>query len=135
MKYPKHPKRISIQLCRREIDGGMMGPATLGKIISLSDKLDDYLIGLGYTSGHVMGIIAQLFTEGKVRVDFRNYTERLELMDKQDKLNAIQSAALLKDYIVELSKGRNILGPKNTQNMTLEPLQVVGEKAASLQAT
>jgi hypothetical protein len=134
MKYPKHPKRISVQLCRREIDGGMMGPAALGKIVPLSDKLDDYLIGLGYTSGHVMGIIAQLFTEGKVRVDFRNYTERLELMDKQDKLNAVQSAALLNDYIVELSKGRSILGPKNTQKMTLEPLQVIREKAASLQA-
>lgn len=102
-----------------------MSPSTVGKILPLSDKLDDYLIGLGYTSGHVMGIIAQLFTEGKVRVDFRNYTERLELTDKQDKLNSLQSAALLRDYIVELSKGRAILGPRHTQCMTLEPLQII----------
>jgi hypothetical protein len=124
-KYPKHPKKIAIQLCRRDIDEGSLSANRVLKIVPLSDKLDDYLIGLGYTSAHVTGIITQLFTQGKVRVDFRNYTERLELAAPTDKLTSLQSISLLNDYISELSKGRSILGPKHTQNITVEPLAPV----------
>jgi hypothetical protein len=124
-RYPKHPKKISVQLSRREIQDGIMSGDCMNKIVPLSDKLDDYLVGLGYTSAHVTGIITQLFTQGKVRVDFRNYTERMELSDSHDKLTSLQSVSLLNDYITELSKGRAILGPKNTQNITVEPLAPV----------
>ena len=124
-RYPKHPRKISIQLSRREIQDGIMSGDRANKIVPLSEKLDDYLVGLGYTSAHVTGIITQLFTQGKVRVDFRNYTERMELSDLKDKLTSLQSVSLLNDYITELSKGRTILGPKNTQNITVEPLASV----------
>lgn len=49
--------------------------------ISLHEKIDDYLLRLGGQHSHLVGIFVSLLVVGKVRVAFRNKTERLSLAD------------------------------------------------------
>ena len=125
MKYPKHPKDIPIRLINREIADGMISGIKTEASIPLSEKLNDYLVRLGYTSAHVTGIISQLLTQGKVRVDFRNHVERLELAEMGDRLSSLQAVSLLNDYVLELNKGQNPIGTKITQNIIVQPLKPI----------
>ena len=127
MKYPKHPKVIQIRITNREIEDGMISGIRTEASIPLSEKLDDYLVRLGYTSAHVTGIISQLLTQGKVRVDFRNHVERLELVETGDRLSSLQAVSLLNDYVVELSKGQTPVATKFTQNIIVQPLKPLRE--------
>jgi hypothetical protein len=120
----KHPKNIPIHIVRREIEGGVLSGIETHAHIPLSEKLNDYLIRLGYTSGHVTGAMGQLLTQGKVRIDFRNYVERMELKDPKDRLASVPEAVqILEEYIKELVKGQAVSAPKITQNITVEPLK------------
>jgi len=88
------------------IDGLISGIATTAEI-SLSEKLKDYLLRLGYSGAHLTGIVTQLFTKNKVRVDFREFTERIELIDPADRLSSAQAMILLNDFIVEVDQYAN----------------------------
>ena len=50
------------------------------KLEMLSEKISEYLLKLGYSNDHVLGIVLRLLTQGKVKVEFRDYRERLELV-------------------------------------------------------
>jgi hypothetical protein len=127
VKYPKHPKEIPIRILNREIEDGMISGIRTEAGIPLSEKLNDYLVRLGYTSAHVTGIISQLLTQGKVRVDFRNHVERLELADLNDRLSSLQAVSLLNDYVLELNKGQTPNSNKLTQNIIVQPLKPLRE--------
>jgi hypothetical protein len=120
----KHPKNIAIHMVRREIEGGVLSGIETHAHIFLNEKLDDYLIRLGYTNAHVVGAVSQLLTQGKVRIDFRNYVERMELKDPKDRLASVPDAVeLLEAYIKEIVQGQAVAAPKVTQNITVEPLK------------
>ena len=90
----------------------------------MSEKLNEYLVKLGYTSAHVVGLMSQLLTQGKVRVDFRNFVERIELANAKDRMAELHNAVeILEDYIKEITKGQPTFPAKNTQNITVEPLK------------
>ncbi len=93
--------------------------------VPLNEKLNDYLIRLGYTSAHVTGIVSELLVRGKVRVDFRNYVERIELVNPKDVISSVQSVSLLNDYVAELSKNQIVEAPKVTQNIIVQPLKPI----------
>ena len=101
VSYPKHPRDIPIHVTQRDIVEGMVCGAPANADTTLADKLDAYIMRLGYSSYHVAGIIVQLMTNAKVRVDFRDYTERLELGDEEDKVSSAQAMSMLEDFIAE----------------------------------
>jgi hypothetical protein len=100
--YPKQPEEIQLRETRYELDGGIPRKEGSSKEITLKDKLDDYFLRIGYTNVHVLSIIVQLFTQGKVRIEFATYNERLELVDMGNVLSRAQAVTLLDDYIVKL---------------------------------
>jgi len=104
-----------------------MGGNNATAVGPLSEKLNDYLLRLGYTNAHVIGIITQLLTQLKVRVDFRNYVERLELVNLEDRVSSLQAVSLLNDYILELSKGNIPPSSQLTQNITVQPIKPLRE--------
>ena len=67
--------------------------------MSLSDKIDEYILKLGYSNAHVLVFLMQLLVEGKVSVDFRAYSERLELLDSSDEMNRAEVAALFDEHM------------------------------------
>ena len=101
--YPKHPRDILVRIIHQGVEDGLVSTIRTNAEVPLSEKLKDYLLRLGYSSVHIMGIIAQLMTKAKVRVDFRNYTERLELVNPEDKLTSPQAMSLLEDYLAEVA--------------------------------
>jgi hypothetical protein len=81
-------------------------PEEAGEVSPLSDKIDQYLVKLGYSNAHVLGIVVNLLTVGKVRVEFRHYSERLELLDPADKMTRGVAVDIFDRYITE-KRGRN----------------------------
>ena len=99
IEYPKKPREILIRITNRDIEGGLAGAVREKKETSLDQLLNNYLIRLGMDSASTSGIIVQLLTNGKVRVDFSSVAERLELVNKSDIITPPQAISLFEDYV------------------------------------
>lgn len=123
--YPKHPRDIPVRIVHQAVEDGLLSSIKTNAEVPLNEKLDDYLLRLGYSSVHIMGIIAQLMTKGKVRVDFRNYTEKLELVNPEDRVSSPQAMSLLEDYISEVTKANDpSINAKSTQKIVVQAANV-----------
>ena len=58
------------------------------------------MLKLGYSNSQALGIVVQILTQGKVRVDFRDFNERLELVDASDLCNRVQAVALFEEHLL-----------------------------------
>ena len=79
--------------------------------ITLADKIDEYILRMGYTSVHTLGVVVQLLTVGKVRLDFREYSERLQLADKANIMNRADAVLLVENYIASMAKTETAMTP------------------------
>ena len=79
-------------------------PAEPPQSICLQDKIDEYIEKIGADSPHLFGIIIQLLSHGKVRVDFRYYSERLELKNIEDRLPRAQAIEWMDSYLYRQSR-------------------------------
>jgi hypothetical protein len=123
--YPKHPRDIPVRIVHQAVEDGLLSSIKTNAEVPLNEKLDDYLLRLGYSSVHIMGIIAQLMTKAKVRVDFRNYTEKLELINTEDRITSPQAMSLLEDYIAEVTKANDpSINAKSTQKIVVQAASV-----------
>lgn len=102
--YPKHPRDIEIRVINRTVHDGQLSDQQTAVQMPLNVKLHDYIVRLGYSSANLVGFVVQLFTRGKVRIDFPSHTERLELVNPKDTLSGTQAMSLLEDFIEELEK-------------------------------
>ena len=82
-----------------EIEDGMAGTVSAEEKLSLAELISRYLVQLGFDNVFTSGIIVQLLTKGKVRVDFSKVAERLEVINRDDCLTAPQAMALFQDYV------------------------------------
>ncbi len=99
--FPKHPRDIRVRVTQWELLDGMISGQSTSAEAALAEKLDHYLMRLGNSSVHIIGIATHLMVETKVRVNFRDYSERIELIDPEDKLSSAQAITLLDEYIEE----------------------------------
>lgn len=113
--YPTSPREIRIREKRTNIELGIAA-ADGERELTLAEKLDEFVLRLGYSNAHVLSILVQLLTQGKIKVEFRTYVERLELMDSADRLTRGQAVTLIDDYIAEL-QGNN-QGQDGSMNVT-----------------
>ena len=90
--YPKRPSEIRIRIGRNSTNE-----------VALADRLDYYLPRLGYSrySRDLLSFVINLMIKGKVRVDFGDYCEHLELVNPGDKLTSAQAMTLLDDFVAE----------------------------------
>ena len=122
---PKHPKNIPIRIVHRNIGDGLTSSIVTTAEIPLSEKLDDFLLRLGYLSAYITGIMVQLLTKTKVRVDFREYTERIELVNHEDRMSSTQAVNLLEDYIALASGADDSYKKvKVTQKIIVQPARL-----------
>jgi len=123
--YPKSPRDIKIRVIHRDIKDGLLSEIKTTAEVPLNVKLYDYVVRLGCSSSHLVGFIVQLLTKGKVRVDFMNYTERLELVDFSDKVSSTQAMTLFDDFIADIGESgiadRLIDQSKATQQIVVHP--------------
>ncbi|MCX7712384.1 MAG: hypothetical protein N2035_01765 [Chthoniobacterales bacterium] len=89
--------------------------------MSLAEKLNDYLIKLGYSNDHVMGVVLRLLTHGKVKVEFREYRERLELCDPRDLMARPQIIEMFDRYLQQLNPEAQQEQAAMTQRIVVQP--------------
>jgi hypothetical protein len=121
MTTSKTPQQIRIRITDRSIENGVAGAVQMSEVITLTDLLGKYLGRMGFESAVTSGIIVQLLTDGKVRVDFSVLAERLELLDQSDCMTAPQAMALFSDYLASTRS-------KDSENKKGKTLRIVVQK-------
>ena len=105
---------ISIHVMNQTADPGANQNKQV-EIAVLKDKMDDYLFRLGRSNTSVYAIMMQLLTKGKVRVDFRNFAERLALASPEDRMTTSQASTLTEAYFQSLPKDDKSSDPNSIE--------------------
>ncbi len=94
---------------------------------ALSDKLDDLLLRVGYSNAQVLNMTLQLMTVGKIRVEFDNFNERMELVHRETDLMSRADAITMFDaHLSELQGAQTAAAPEAigaTQKIVITPRQ------------
>jgi hypothetical protein len=69
------------------------------EVFTLEKIIDEYLLEIGYSNAQILGIVMNLLTVGKVRVEFRDYTDRIHLLHPKDIITSPQAADLFESYV------------------------------------
>ena len=117
-KPPKTSKEIMVRDEIFFIEQGTREPVP-PKIVTLASKIDEFILKVGHSSTHVMSVVVQLLTVGKVRLDFRDYTERLELLNPSEIMTRTQAAAVFDHYLATANKDEDI--SLMTQKIVIQP--------------
>lgn len=100
---PKSFSEIKIKETRTSTARETLGEIT-DSLMVLSDKIDDYILKLGCSSAHTIGVITQLLHVGKIRLDFRDYNERLQLMNPADAMSRAEAMISTEAYLASMKK-------------------------------
>ena len=95
---------IRIRQTRTSLVAGYAGGVSESSL-SLAEKIDEYVVKLGYSSAHTLGVIVQLLTVGKIRLDFREYNERLQLENPANALTRPEAMQLTEAYLAAMRQG------------------------------
>ncbi|MFZ4587874.1 MAG: hypothetical protein ACOYNG_02680 [Terrimicrobiaceae bacterium] len=93
-------------------------------IVPLADKIDEYVLKLGYSNAHVLGVLVQLLTLGKVRVDFRDYSERLQLLNLNDRMARTEAVELFDRHMLAMSRNDEPVSLMATQKIVVQAPKV-----------
>ena len=118
--YPKSPKDIQVRVVDREIQGGLAGAVHDKKDFTLYELLSTFMVKLGFESAIASGIVVQLMTRGKVRVDFSSISERIELARDEDQLTAPQAMALFEDFVASMKSPEDKRGKRKTMRIVVQ---------------
>jgi len=118
VKPPKTSKEIMVRDEVFFIEQGTREPVP-PKIVTLASKIDEFVLKVGNNSTHVMSVVVQLLTVGKVRLDFRDYTQRLELLNPSEIMSRPQAAAVFDHYLATANKDEDI--SLMTQKIVIQP--------------
>jgi hypothetical protein len=107
-------KKFSSAAALEELDFPRNSPPTI-----LSSKIGEYMVRIGESNEFCFNIIIQLLTQGKVRVDFRDSTERLQLLNKQDLMSRVEAVQVFDRWVKEnRSQATQV---NKTQRIVLQP--------------
>ena len=70
---------------------------------SLAEKIEELVLKVGYSNVQALGVIIQLLTNGKVRVDFRDYSQRLQLISLGDRTGRVEATRIFDSHIASLT--------------------------------
>ena len=110
-------KKVSINVLPRQVLSINQFP--------LSKKIDEYILKLGHSNVHLLNILMELCVNGKVSVDFREYSDRLELVHLIPNLTRAHVVFLLDDYIQNFLHSEEDTQDTNiTQKIILQPPKI-----------
>jgi hypothetical protein len=102
---PLNISEIRITQTRTSNTSGQLGKGNETAVVSLAEKMDEYIFKLGCSSAHTLGVMVQLLSVGKIRLDFREYSERLQLENPQDLLPRTEAMQLTEAYLATMREG------------------------------
>jgi hypothetical protein len=98
-------------------DGVLLSSET--RELFLEAVIQDFQLQLGQTNAHILGVVIQILTRGKVRVDFRDYAVRFELSEGQFIVERTQAVAIFDDYI-KRQKSDGVVSADVTQKIMVQ---------------
>ncbi len=119
IQAPKSSQDIIIRNVMTLLEQGIREASTITDI-TLASKIDEFVLKLGYSNAHVLGVLVQLLTLGKVRVDFRDYSERLQLLNPDDKMSRPEAVALFDDHMIALRGDDELSNLNMTQKIVIQ---------------
>lgn len=69
---------------------------------SLADKIEELVLKIGYSNAQALSVVIQLLTVGKVRVDFRDYSQRLQLASISDITTRADAAEIFDTHLTQM---------------------------------
>ena len=116
---------IHIHVTRQQTNNSFPFGEKIELKVNLADKIKEYVQEVGYSNANLMTIFMQLLTKGKVRVDFENYTERLELArhGAQEVIPFEALGGMVNQFIQDLkdtAKSKNLSASKSTQSIIIQ---------------
>ncbi len=97
-------RQIRIKQTRTSTIVGQAGEVSESSL-SLAEKMDEFMFKLGCSSAHTLGVVVQLLTVGKIRLEFREYNERLQLENFADVLSRPDAMQLTEAYLAVMRQG------------------------------
>jgi hypothetical protein len=79
----------------------------------LADKIEELVLKVGYSNAQALSVIIQLLTDGKVRVDFRDYSQRLQVLSTSDLTGRVEAMQIFDSHIAAMKAG-----PEDTEGFT-----------------
>jgi hypothetical protein len=114
-------RTIIIKVRRDYIEDGVVHRGTKEDEMPLSEKLSEYLLRLGYSNDHVLGIVLRLMEQGKVQIEFRDFRERLEMKDPANIVPRTRAVSMFDAFIEELKGDASSKLSKVTQRIVVQP--------------
>jgi hypothetical protein len=90
--------------------------------ITLADKISEYILRIGDANAFCLNIVIQLLTKGKVRVDFRDSSERLQLASEKDIVSRVEAVLVFDHWVAENQIKSE--PPDATQRILMEPPKI-----------
>jgi hypothetical protein len=69
---------------------------------SLADKIEELVLKIGYSNAQALSVVIQLLTVGKIRVDFRDYSQRLQLASISDITTRADAAEIFDTHLTQM---------------------------------
>jgi len=93
-------------------------------LATVADKMNEYILLFGTANSYYISIFLKLLEAGKVRVDFRDRSERMELVRGSDIVTRAQAVALVDAHLAELRRAEDEVGNLGvTQRISLDELR------------
>jgi two-component system, chemotaxis family, chemotaxis protein CheY len=73
-------------------------------LATVADKMNEYILLFGTANSYYISIFLKLLEAGKVRVDFRDRSERMQLVRTSDAVTRAQAVALVDAHLAELHR-------------------------------
>ncbi len=90
------------------------------KACTVAEKIEEFVLKLGYSNAQALSVIVQLLTRGKVRVDFRDYSQRLQLVSQTDIMPRAEAVALFDAYLAEIENRDDSSAMEFTQKIMIQ---------------
>jgi hypothetical protein len=122
MQIPKPATAIFVQETRTLLQTG--APEKSGVVTStVADKIEELVLKVGYTNAQALSVVIQLLTNGKVRVDYRDYSQRLQLLSPSDIMSRSAAVEVFDSHMAILNVG-NASSVGFTQKFVFQPPRI-----------
>jgi hypothetical protein len=120
MKIPKPATAIMLEETRTLHLAHSASEKTATTLCTLADKIEDLVLKVGYSNAQAMSVIIQALTVGKVRVDFRDYSQRLQLRSPKEIMSRTEAMEVF-DAHLALLKSTDFSTEGFTQKIMFQP--------------
>ena len=90
------------------------------EVCTIADKIEELVLKVGYSNAQALSVILQILTNGKVRVDYRDYSQRIELKSASDMMCRVEAVEVFDSHMALMDSGNASMNDF-TQKIVFQP--------------